>query len=145
MKQLFLLIYNYRIIMLFIRKFRYSLLWALIVIFLSLGNTQNIPKINIFIVPHLDKIAHLLMYLILSIILLRDVCIHTRYKKFNSILLTFLICFSIGGIIELMQYLLTTHRNADINDFIFNNLGIIFGLLIYILLLIKLKNRYFKR
>lgn len=97
----------------------------------SLLPADNADKILFIDFPHIDKIIHFFMYLILSLILLID--IHLYKKKPTSFytlsVLTFILIFS--GIIEIIQEVFILSRSGSFYDFAANLTGIILGYILY--------------
>ena len=91
----------------------YTSLIFLIITFLSLYPLQEQPS-----VPGSDKIHHLIAYSALTI------CVGLR-KPSNYFLIIILFSFY-SGLIEIIQPYVNRFR--EIEDFLFNNLGIFFGL-----------------
>lgn len=114
-----------------------SLFWAFIILLLSLLSFQNIEKEKLELIPHLDKLAHLSMYFILSFLMSIDYFKKTK-KKIMSIFIPAAISILYSGILELLQYF-STYRSVDIYDFLFNCIGSVMGVILF-LLLYKMKN-----
>ena len=105
----------------------YTFLIFVIITFLSLYPLKQQPSI-----PGTDKIHHLIAYSTLTI------CIGLR-KPSNYILLILFFSFY-SGLIEIIQPYI--NRFGEIEDFLFNNLGILIGLTLGILInkiIIKIK------
>jgi len=105
----------------------YTFLIFVIITFLSLYPLKQQPSI-----PGTDKIHHLIAYSALTI------CIGLR-KPSNYILLILFFSFY-SGLIEIIQPYI--NRFGEIEDFLFNNLGILIGLTLGILInkiIIKIK------
>ena len=97
-----------------------AVIWAVLIAVLSLVSLNSISKeINI---SSNDKFFHFVFYVILTVLLL----LYKRKTKYNLLIILFVIIY--GIIIEILQALLTTNREADIYDAIANSLGAITGL-----------------
>jgi VanZ family protein len=124
-----------------IKRYKYSLVLSLLILYLSLKNANDLNKIRIFNLPHFDKFAHFCMYftLMASIILeTRKASIGNRSYFFLS-----LYPFFYGIIMEILQGTLTSTRTASFYDVLFNTLGIIMSVLLWFLfrLVYKVKVR----
>ena len=97
----------------------YTSLIFLIITFLSLYPLQEQPS-----VPGSDKIHHLIAYSALTI------CVGLR-KPSNYFLIIILFSFY-SGLIEIIQPYVNRFR--EIEDFLFNNLGIFIGLILGIVI-----------
>ncbi len=109
--------------MYYLKKYHKTLSIILIITVLSLMNTSKITPKNINLIPHLDKIVHFLMYFALSFIFMFEYYIH-HHKTIGKIsnILILPLCYS--GLMELLQFSLTTHRGADWLDMLANTCGI---------------------
>jgi len=88
-------------IQIFIKKYYKSLLWAIIILYLSLANINENETIKVLLFPFSDKIAHLTVYAILSFLILYD-----RSKKKETIVsfYRFGILRYINGITAIFSY-----------------------------------------
>ena len=104
----------------------YTSLIFIIITFLSLYPLQEQPSI-----PGSDKIHHLIAYLALVI------CVGIRRPSNYLLIIIFFSFYS--GLIEIIQP--HVNRFGEIEDFLFNNLGIFLGLTLGILINKKFKNK----
>jgi VanZ family protein len=112
-----------------IKRFRFSVILALIILYLSLKNGNDLNRIMPLNIPHFDKIAHFCMYFgLMSAIILES---RKREKANSPIFLMAIFPFSYGILMEILQAVLTTTRTASIFDVIFNALGIFFSILLW--------------
>jgi VanZ family protein len=123
-----------------VKKNIFSLLTALIILYLSLAKADTFDKVDVFEIPHLDKIVHFCMYFTLMITLLYE----NRSKVENIKNQIFLAAISLlyGIIMEFLQSWITITRTGDFFDAIFNLIGISLALIAWRSLgyLIKRKN-----
>ena len=117
-----------------LKNYKYSLIIAIIICYLSLKNSSSFDKFNVFHFPHMDKIVHLCMYFGFMSVLIFETFIIA--KKRYSLFVLALIPFFCGITIEVLQGLLTTTRSASFSDAIFNTLGILIS--VYLWLIIRL-------
>lgn len=111
-----------------VRKNFFSILVALIIMYLCMANSNTFNKVPINI-PNFDKIVHFAMYFgLMSVIILENRNILISIQK---IILTGLIPFFYGVIIEIMQTTLTTTRTGSIFDALANTLGILISILLW--------------
>jgi VanZ family protein len=116
----------------FLKKYYLSIIVALIIIWLSLTDSNEINPAKFFPFPNSDKFAHLLAYSGLTLVLLFDSCNRKLRGKINYIVL--LIPAILGLALEFFQFLLTKSRQADLFDFVADLAGIALCLLfIYML------------
>ena len=115
-----------------IKRYKYSLLLSLIILFLSLKYADELNKVQFLNIPHFDKIAHLIMYFaLMSVIILesRKVAI-----KNHSLVLMALFPFFYGILMEILQSTITTTRNGSPYDVIFNTVGIILSIAFWLVI-----------
>ena len=111
-----------------IRKYKFSILVALIIMYLSLANSNTFNKVSFFKIPYFDKIVHCGMYFgFMSVIILED---RKILKSTGYLFLIALIPFLYGILMEILQFALTTSRSGSFYDVIFNSLGILIALLL---------------
>jgi VanZ family protein len=104
---------------------------ALAILFLSFTGPGTFNKLNIPDIPHLDKMAHAVMYFVLmSALIFENRTLLTSAKKY-LILSTIPVVF--GTVIEFLQSLFTSNRTGDFFDVCFNILGVSLAILIWIL------------
>lgn len=115
-----------------------SIFWIGVVLLLSLFNFQSIDTPSTLKFPHIDKLAHLTMYSILSFLLLagyssrknRDLSNSRGNHKYINIIV-FILSSIFGIIVEALQYSLTDYRSGDYLDAIANTIGVIVGIITY--------------
>lgn len=112
-----------------IRRNIFSLLIAIVILYLSLANSENFDRVQINI-PNVDKLVHFGMYFSLMTSLL----IENRYrlKKSGTIILLSLIPFFYGILMEILQCFTVT-RSPDITDAAADTAGIVFSLALWLL------------
>lgn len=91
-----------------------------IIIYFSL----RIPPQNIISISNMDKLGHLIAYLVLSL----TIFISISGKKYRIIFL--FISFAMGIMLEIFQGMLG-YREMSLADSIANSLGLLFGALTY--------------
>lgn len=110
--------------------------WALIIIILSVIPTDDLDSQMWSFVPYEDKIMHFIFYGIFSFLLMRAFLKY--YKKTRPALIlaffTFVFIFIFGVILEIIQASLTSYREGDIMDMIFNLAGCISAILLILLI-----------
>jgi len=96
-----------------------TILYALLLTYCSLSNLNNSTQ---FEFEHMDKLIHYLIYFIFSLL------VYNTLKVFNlneALIITILLTFSFGVIIEICQLILKTYRNFELLDIFSNTLGIL--------------------
>ena len=93
---------------------------------LSLIHLTEVPKLN---TGFDDKIAHFILYA--GLCLFWFMSLHV-FKTKSSLLLASLLSILLGGVIEILQGVLSIYRTTDIFDFVANCLGVLtMALIIY--------------
>jgi VanZ family protein len=111
-----------------IKKNAFSILVALVILYLSMANPHTFDKVSIKEIPHLDKYVHFMMYFgFMSVIIFEN---RRIIKNIRQLLFISLLPLFWGILMEILQSVLTTTRTGDFNDVIFNTIGISCALLI---------------
>ncbi|MBK7711209.1 MAG: VanZ family protein [Bacteroidales bacterium] len=115
-----------------IRKNIFSILVALILLYLSLSNPERFAKVQLVSVPHLDKLVHFGMYfLLMSVIIIEH---RKNLRNPVNLFLFALIPLSYGILMEILQTTLTRTRTGDLIDAIFDTGGIVVSILLWLLI-----------
>jgi VanZ family protein len=113
-----------------IKKNFFSILVAVIILYLSLTSSHTFNKVSFFNIPFFDKIVHFGMYFVLmSVIILEN---RHSIKSNRHLILTALIPLFYGILMEIFQVVFTTTRYGSIYDVISNSAGIIVSLLLWL-------------
>lgn len=122
----------------FLRYHLPTLLWAIFIMVICAIPGNRIPKLSFLEWLKPDKIVHLLVFGLLSILLLRSFlntgAIYPDEKKIAIIAI--IICILYGALVEVLQYFVFINRSGDLRDALANTIGVFIGLWIY--------NRFFK-
>jgi VanZ family protein len=113
-----------------IRKNIISILVALIIMYLSLSDLNNLNKVPLFNIPHLDKIVHFGMYFVMMTSILFEN--RKAIKVLRHFLLIALIPLVFGITMEIVQSVLTSYRSGSIWDILFNSAGILASTILWI-------------
>jgi VanZ family protein len=105
-----------------------SILTALLILYLSLSNSENFEGAPFWNIPNIDKIVHFIMYFFfMSVIVFEN---RNTIKYRSSLLLIGFIPVVYGALMELFQLLFTNTRFASFIDFLYNTAGILFSVLL---------------
>lgn len=110
-------------ILLFIKP----VIWLAIIFILCLVPPQDLPGKSLWQIPHFDKLIHFGMYFILAVLLVRPL----KTINWPVWIATLVISAFVGGLIEILQYAVTSMRSANWGDFGADVAGAGAGLLIY--------------
>ena len=101
----------------------FSIVWAIIIFVLCALPSSDLPGVQ---VPYFDKIAHFGIFFVQSVLLSLLFNFQTRKSYFQIIILSTLMAFVYGGLIEILQSNIF-NRSGDIYDLIADILGGFFG------------------
>jgi VanZ family protein len=115
-----------------IKKNLFSILIALILLYLSLTNTEKFEKIQLINLPFMDKIVHFGMYFVLmSVIIFEN---KRNIRNARNLLLVALIPLSYGILMEILQLILTLSRSGDFYDALSDAAGILTAVILWLLI-----------
>jgi VanZ family protein len=123
-----------------IKKNLFSILVALLILYLSLTSSDAFKKVAIYELPNLDKIVHAGLYFLLMSAIIFDN--RKTINKSSHLFLTALIPLAYGIFMEILQSSLTISRSASIYDVIANTTGILLSVLLWLLLKPMLKDKF---
>lgn len=112
-----------------IRKYKYSLILSLVILYLSLKNASDFNEVQFFQIPYFDKFVHFCMYFALMSVIIYETVISSVSR---SLYLIALYPFFYGVLIEVLQGTVTTTRSSSIYDAMFNTVGIIASMLVWL-------------
>jgi VanZ family protein len=114
-----------------IRNNIFSIIVALVILFLSLTSSQTFGRIGFINIPYIDKMAHFAFYfLFMSVIIIehRNSLVNTR-----KLILAALVPFCFGSILEILQSgIEIINRRGEILDLMFNTAGIAAALFLWL-------------
>ncbi len=99
-----------------------AIIWTVIVTVLSLVSFHSIPSVKIV---GSDKTVHFLFYLVF--VILWGLATNQTYFNRKYVLFVVISAISYGIIIEVLQSVLTSSRQADFYDVLANTVGAIVG------------------
>ena len=128
----------------YLKRYPLSILTFCAIVYLSLFKPSDGMKLQLF--EGMDKGANFCMYAGLSFIIWFEFFrVHEKRNSFKAFLAMFLIPLIFSGVMEIMQMELTTYRSADILDFLFNVIGVVFANVICFFVLRPVIDRKLKR
>lgn len=118
------------------KKYKFSIIVALIIAYLSLTNSHTFDKVSFLESQYTDKIVHFGMYFgLMSVIILEN---RKKFMSTGKVMLAGIIPLSYGILMEILQGLFTSTRTASIYDAFFDLSGIVAAILIWQLVKSKL-------
>ncbi len=116
-----------------IKRNIFSILVALIILYLSLANSHTFDKVSSIIdFPNIDKVVHFGMYFSLMMVLVFEN--RKIIKGFRNLFIIGLIPFSYGILMEILQATLTVTRTGSIFDALANGAGILVSIFLWLLI-----------
>jgi VanZ family protein len=113
-----------------LKKNIFSIIVALIIMYLSLTSSDSFEKVSFFNIPFLDKIIHFGMYFGLMLVIIFEN--RKTLKSIGHLFLIALIPLFYGILMEILQSTLTISRSGSFYDVIFNSAGILVSLLFWL-------------
>jgi len=116
--------------------YKLAVIWSIIITVLCLLPNSNFESTNAYLPNGFDKIAHLLFFFVLTILLFYGKIKEQESYKYRlfTVVKIILITSFIGLSIEVMQRYIFTYRSGDLFDFIADMLGVTMGIFGYIFL-----------
>jgi VanZ family protein len=115
-----------------IRKNIFSILVALLLLYLSLTNSEKFERVQLIKIPYIDKLVHFGMYFVMmSVIIIEH---RKNLRNPVNLLLFALIPLSYGILMEILQTTFTRTRSGDLIDAVFDAGGIIASILLWLLI-----------
>lgn len=116
-----------------LRHFTFSILWALLILLLSLVPGSELPEVSFWELLTFDKAMHIFMYGVLSFrTMMAASKQHTYYwMRHSAAIFTFIIVTAFGGFIEIIQETLLTDRYGDWVDLLANVIGTMLGIYVF--------------
>lgn len=111
-----------------IKRYILTLLTLILILCLTFYKPGNIKRTDTII--ELDKVVHFVMYFTLCAVFWYEnfkVTLNPRVLPMAVFAVILPIIFS--GVMEYLQYRLTSYRSGDFNDFVFNTIGVLAALL----------------
>lgn len=122
-----------------IKKNIFSILVALIIMYLSLAGSDTFDNVPFFNIPFLDKIVHFCMYFgLMSVIIFEN---RKTIQNRAQLFLISLIPLLYGILMEVLQSVLTVSRSGSIFDAIANSVGILISILFWLWIKPLIKNK----
>jgi VanZ family protein len=122
-----------------IRKNIYSILAALLLLYLSLTNGEKFQKFPLINMPFLDKIVHFGMYFfMMSVIIIEH---RKNLKNVRNLFLLTLIPLIYGVLMEILQSTLTVTRTGNFYDAVADAAGIFVSVMIWFLIKPSVKEK----
>jgi VanZ family protein len=113
-------------------KNKFSILVALIILYLSLASAHTFDKVPEFNIPYFDKVVHFGMYF--GLMLMITIENRKSIKSIKQLFITGFIPLSYGILIEILQSAITMTRNGSFYDALADYAGILISILLCLLI-----------
>jgi VanZ family protein len=112
-----------------IRKNLFSIIVALIILYLSLANSRTFDSVPVFNIPYMDKIVHFGMYFaLMSAIIFEN---RRSVMKNEKLLIASVVSLSYGILMEFLQAYLTSTRSGNFYDALADLAGVVVSVIIW--------------
>jgi VanZ family protein len=117
-------------------------LWAVFILALCGLPGKDFPDLSFWQLLTFDKFAHAFVFAVLVVLLIVAFKKQSKYYflRQNAINTSLLSAIAYGGIVEILQQMLFSGRNADFLDFISNTIGCLVGLFCFYLIYVRKVN-----
>lgn len=111
----------------FINRHWKSITWGAFILITCSLPSDELNRVKLINIPHIDKLVHLVLYFIFTLLLVSE----NNVKKYangvtvNAIIIAAGVALGFGAMVELLQYYVFTSRSAEIWDMIANTIGFI--------------------
>ena len=109
-----------------------ALLWAALILALTLSPAPDLPKVKWINIPHADKIVHFVLFAVLYILLMHGLMKQHAYEFYSrAVLWSIIVVILYGAATEILQAILPSGRDADIIDWLADYAGTVFACIVY--------------
>lgn len=110
-----------------IKLFIKPIIWLILICIGLFLPAEDLPKKPFLIIPYFDKLVHLSLFFVFTILLFRPFKrLNLKYMFWAPFTATFF-----GAFLESVQRTITVSRSTDMHDFIANIMGIAFAIVFY--------------
>jgi VanZ family protein len=121
-----------------LKKNIFSVLVALIILYLSLANSHTFDSVPLINIPYFDKVVHFGMYFgLMSVIIFEH---RKTLNKTSDLFLVGFIPLFYGILIEILQSTLTVTRSGSFYDALADCGGILFSVFLWLLIKPHIEN-----
>ncbi|MBT8218965.1 MAG: VanZ family protein [Bacteroidia bacterium] len=108
-------------------KRRFLIVWGIFVLVLSTMPASEVPKIDF---PHLDKIVHVGLYMVLSCLICGYLFRKLEWSKLKLSIISLILAGIYGLLMELIQFAFFKSRSFEVSDIISNIIGSFIGIIL---------------
>jgi VanZ family protein len=109
-----------------------ALLWAILILALTLSPAPALPSVKWIYIPHADKMVHFVLFGVMYILLMRGLMKQHSPAFYNrDVLWAIVIVILYGAATEILQAVLPTGRDADVMDWLADCAGTLAALMVY--------------
>ena len=112
-----------------LKKFILSIIWASIIGVMSLMPKSSLSTPKLINLKHADKVVHMAIYALLSILVLR--ALNMKHGKILQNPWPFIVIIGYGILLELLQKYTSVGRSFEFLDIIANISGVLLGIVLF--------------
>ena len=115
-----------------IRHIYPALLWALLILALTLSPAPELPKVTWLNIPHADKIVHAILFGVFYFLLMLGFMKQETHDAYGRMVMwSVVIAVSYGALTEVLQLLLPTGRDGNLMDWLADCAGTGMAFIVY--------------
>lgn len=107
------------------------LIWAILIFIGSAISGDSLDGVKLINIPGFDKVIHFTLYFVLCLFIMAGVTKQKGKLTVVQVILITIICFTYGGLLEILQGTVFNKRSKDIFDFIANCSGALIASVIF--------------
>ena len=112
----------------YIKRYLLTLLTSVLILCLTFYKPPYMPRTDMVI--EIDKLVHLIMYFTLcAVFWFENFKVTLNPKIFWMVITAVIIPILFSGVMEYLQYRLTSYRTGDFDDFVYNTIGVLLAAL----------------
>jgi VanZ family protein len=102
-----------------------SIVWAAFIMFVCAIPSDQVSKVSLLKIPHLDKVIHFILYFVFALLIIsgNNALREKRDVTVNAIIWAAAITLSYGIVVEILQHFIFTTRSAEFWDIVANIFG----------------------
>lgn len=108
----------------FLKRYMLTLLTLILILGLTFYKPTGIKRTNTIV--EIDKVVHFVMYFTLcAVFWYENFKVTLKPRLFLMVIFAVIVPIIFSGVMEYLQYVLTSYRSGDLADFYFNTAGVL--------------------
>ena len=117
-----------KFIFILLKRYLLTILTLILILCLTFYKPPYMERTDMVI--EIDKLAHLVMYFTLSAVFwYENFRVTLKPKMLWMVVFAVIVPIAFSGAMEYLQYLLTSYRTGDFDDFVYNTIGVLLAAL----------------